>query len=167
MYLDDDFLVSGDDLVGAGAGAAQVVDAFQEDDVGEAAAGQDVAGQAVQGTGAAQRRVGEDFVAGDAFVETDLAGTPVRARSRSDRRSGQRWLLLPLEWAPSVMESPSATIVPGAPPPWTVTASRKGQLLIVWVNEAAPVSVLWSPVPIRGCHPIGYCCTWRSFATSR
>jgi hypothetical protein len=28
-----------------------------------------------------------------------------------------------------------------------VIASRKGQLPVVWLKEAAPVSVLWSPEP--------------------
>src|SRR6266508_2800747 len=53
-------------------GSARVVDAFEQDDVAQAAAHQDIAGQAVQGARAVARRVGEHLVAGDAFVDNGL-----------------------------------------------------------------------------------------------
>jgi hypothetical protein len=58
--------------------------------------------------------------------------------------SGHRWLVLAGEPDPSVMESPSATIVPGEVVVRTETASRKNQWPVP-VGNAAPSPPTWSP----------------------
>jgi hypothetical protein len=76
---------------------------------------------------------------------TTDSSAPGAAARRAARRSGQRWLALEGEPEPSVMESPSATIVPGAVDDETLTASKKNQWPVVVVYAPAPASPLWSP----------------------
>ncbi len=119
-------------LVGA-VGVADVVDAFEEDDVLDAGGGEDVAVEAGEGVGAVA--VVEDAIAADALVDdAEVAGGGVGVEDgrRGDRA---RWMWAPLvACQPSVMLSPKATTVAG----WaevlgasTSTPLRKSQWSVV------------------------------------
>src|SRR6266487_4637778 len=76
---------------------------------------------------------------------TEYVGPPGWAINRSARKSGQRWLALSVDAAPSVIESPKAAIVPRAVLDRTLTASTKNQWVMVVVYAAAPASDVWFP----------------------
>src|SRR3954471_16487129 len=71
------------------------------------------------------------------------------AFSRPARKSGQRWLVLEVAFAPSVIESPSATTAPTCSGASTLTASTHHQLLVLLVKPVASICAARFP-PLAG-----------------
>lgn len=69
-----------------------------------------------------------------------------RARSRSARRSGHRWLAFSVEPTPEVIESPRAATVETVLGAVTTTASSQNHTADCVGNDVPDSSAAWSPV---------------------
>ena len=137
----DQLLHAADQIVGvmAFSGAAlarvalpDVVDAFQNHHPLHARLRDHVAVEARQGIGGGA--LAQNAIAGDALIHDGEIPGGGTASSRAASRLGQLALASLVEVAPSVMESPKATISPVLAGARTSTLERKYQERVVWTS---------------------------------